>query len=95
MDPAWKPFRFQLIMATRLILETMLGLDPKRRRSQAYCNSIDDVMSDPDAAQKVFDKGTVAMDKAIAALKAQEGARDRRTAKMRDMRDALRDVLAQ
>ena len=57
MDPVWKPFRFQLVMAARLILERNLKLDAKKKLSQAYCSAIDAVISDPDEAQKVFDEG--------------------------------------
>jgi hypothetical protein len=95
MESAWKPFRFQLIMAARLILERMLMLDPNKRRSQAYCNAIDAVMSEPDEAQKIFDQGAAAIQKAINTLTEQGGARDRRTAKMKDMRDSLRRIIAE
>lgn len=94
MEPTWKPFRFQLIMAARLILERELKLDPKKKRSQSYCNAIDNVMADPDKAQNVFDHGAKAIEEAIASLKDQGGARDRRTAKMKDMRDALRNIIS-
>ena len=93
MDTAWKPFRFQLAMAARLILERDLKLDPKKKRSQAYCNAIDTVMLDPDEAQAIFEKGTRAIEQAIAEMQDQGAERDRRTAKMRDMRDKLRAVI--
>ncbi|WP_354133585.1 hypothetical protein [Bradyrhizobium sp. S3.9.1] len=89
MDSEWKPFRFQLAMAARLILERELKLDPKKKRSQAYCKPIDALMADPDSAQMVFDKGTRALTKAVAELREQGAELDRRTAKMRDMRDKL------
>jgi AIPR protein len=93
MDTEWKPFRFQLAMAARLVLERDLKLDPKKKRSQVYCAAIDAVMADPDEAQVVFEKGTKAITKAIAAL-TEEGAKlDRRTAKMRDMKDKLRALI--
>lgn len=94
MDAVWKPFRFQLIMAVRMLLERNLGLDPEKKRTQKYCNAIDTIMSDPDEAQTVFDLGVVAIERAISMLGEQEGARDRRTAKMKDMRDNLREVIA-
>jgi hypothetical protein len=93
MDTEWKPFRFQLAMAARLILERDLKLDPKKKRSQTYCAAIDAVMADPDKAQAVFEKGTKAITKAIAELTDQGAKLDRRTAKMRDMRDKLRATL--
>ncbi len=93
IDPQWKPFRFQLVMAARLNLERSLKLDPKKKRSQAYCNAIDAVMADPDKAQGVFELGTAAILKAIATLKEQGVKRDRRTAKMKDMKDALRKII--
>jgi hypothetical protein len=93
MDSEWKPFRFQLAMAARLVLERDLELDPKQKRSQAYCTAIDAVMSDPDKAQAVFEKGTKAITGAIAALTEQGAKLDRRTAKMRDMRDKLRALI--
>lgn len=92
--PEWKPFRFQLIMAARLILERLLGLDPGKKRSAAYCAQIDNIMADPDKAQSVFEHGISAIREAIAELKDQGADRDRRTAKMRDMRDKLRAVIS-
>ena len=94
MTTEWKPFRFQLAMAARLILERDLKLDPKKNRSQTYCNAIDAVMADPDKAQAVFDEGTRAIEAAVSELKSQGAELDRRSAKMRDMRDRLRDIIA-
>jgi hypothetical protein len=94
MSNEWKPFRFQLSMAARLILERDLKLDPKKKRSQTYCSEIDGVMADPDKAQAVFEAGTKAINDAVSELKAQGAELDRRTAKMRDMRDKLRDVIS-
>jgi hypothetical protein len=94
MDTEWKPFRFQLAMAARLILERDLKLDPKKKRSQAYCAAIDAVMADPDKAHAVFEKGTKAITKAIADLTDQGAKLDRRTAKMRDMKDKLRALIS-
>ena len=79
MATEWKPFRFQLAMAARLVLERDLKLDPKKRRSQAYCAAIDAVMADPDKAQAVFEKGTKTITKAIAELTDQDAKLDRRT----------------
>lgn len=93
MSADWKPFRFQLSMAARLIIERNLKLDPKRKRMQSYCNAIDAVMSDPDKAQLIFEEGTTAIIAAVAELRAQGAELDRRTAKMRDMRDKLREVI--
>jgi hypothetical protein len=93
MDTEWKPFRFQLAMAARLILERELKLNPNKKRSQAYCAAIDIVMADPDKAQAAFEKGTDAITKAIAELTDQGAKLDRRTAKMRDMRDKLRALI--
>jgi AIPR protein len=94
MGTEWKPFRFQLAMAARLILERDLELDPKRKRSQAYGSAIDAVMLDPDTAQAVFEEATAAIGQAIAEMKDQGAELDRRTAKMRDMKDKLRAVIA-
>lgn len=94
MGSDWKVFRFPLVMAARLILERDLKLDPKRKRTQAYCNSIDVVMADADQAQVVFEKGTKAIEQAVVALKAQGAELDRRTAKMRDLKDKLRTVIS-
>lgn len=94
MGTEWKPFRFQLVMATRLILERDLKLDPIKKRSQAYCNAIDAIMLDPDKAQVVFEQATAAIGQAISELKELGAERDRRTAKMRDMRDKLRALIA-
>lgn len=93
MATEWKPFRFQLAMAAHLILQRDLKLDAKKKRSQAYCNAIDIMMADPDKAQAIFEVGTTAITAAISELKAQGAELDRRTAKMRDMRDKLRDII--
>ncbi|PWB89884.1 hypothetical protein C5688_13675 [Methylocystis sp. MitZ-2018] len=94
MANEWKPFRFQLAMAARLILERELKLDPKKKRSQSYCNAIDGVMADPDKAQTIFERATKAIEAAASELKEQGAGLDRRTAKMRDMRDKLRSIIA-
>jgi hypothetical protein len=80
-------------MAARLVLERQLKLDPKKTRSQAYCAAIDAVMSDPDKPQSVFEKGAKTITKAITELKDQDAKLDRRTAKMRDLRDKLRALI--
>jgi hypothetical protein len=81
-------------MAARLIIERNLHLDPKRKRSQAYCNAIDAIMLDPDEAQAIFEQGTAAIGQAVAELKEVGAELDRRTAKMRDMRDKLCALIA-
>src|ERR1051326_6707819 len=68
MDPEWKSFRFQLAMAARLLIQEAKGLHPKRMRSQKCCDVIDEVMADPDQAQKIFEAGTLAIKRAIADL---------------------------
>lgn len=93
IDTSWKAFRFQIAMAARLILQRQLKLDANKRRSQAYCKAIDEVMADPDKAQEVFEKATAAISKAVKELGNLDAKLDRRTAKMRDMRDKLRDML--
>ncbi len=93
MEPQWKPFRFQLVMAARLIVERSMKLDPMKKRTQAYCEAIDSVMIDPDKAQKLFELGSDAISEAIPLLKEQGAARDRRTSKMKDMRDTLRTII--
>jgi len=93
MDTEWKPFRFQIIMAARLIIERDGKLDPKKRRTQAYCKAIDSILLDPDKAQGVFELATEAITRSVAELKDQGAELDRRTAKMRDMRDKLRTVI--
>lgn len=93
LDTDWKPFRFQIIMAARLIIERDQKLDPKKRRSQAYCKAIDTIMLDPDKAQGVFERATDSIKTAVSELKDQGAELDRRTAKMRDMRDKLRAVI--
>lgn len=93
MGVEWKPFRFQLAMAARLLLEKDLELDARKKRSQAYCNAIDVVMLDADKAQIVFERATTAIKQAIADMKDQGADFDRRTAKMRDMKDKLRAVI--
>ena len=94
MGSDWKVFRFPLAMTARLILERNLELDPKRKRTQAYCNAINSVMADADKAQAVFEEGTMVIKRAVAELQGQGAELDRRTAKMRDMKDKLRAVIA-
>jgi hypothetical protein len=89
----WKPFRFQLAMAARLILERDLKLDPQKKRSQTYCAAIDAVMADPDKAQAVFEEGAEDIKKAIVELSSLGAGLDRRSAKMRDMKDKLRSLI--
>lgn len=86
----WKPFRFQLGMAARLTIECHSNLDSKRKRTQHYCSAIDDVMADPELALSIFESSSKSILEAITALKQQGAQLDRRTAKMRDMKDALR-----
>ncbi|NTW54197.1 MAG: AIPR family protein [Chlorobaculum sp.] len=93
IEPLWKPFRFQLVMAARLIIEQSMKLDPTKKRSQTYCDVIDAVMADPDKAQKLFELGSEAISEAIPSLKDQGAAKDRRTAKMKDMKDTLRSII--
>lgn len=93
LDSKYKPFRFQLGMAARLIIETDQALDPKKRLAKAYCDVIDRLMLDPDGSLLVFERAVASVDEAIKQLGPQVGL-DRRTAKMRDMRDTLRSVLA-
>jgi hypothetical protein len=93
LAPELKPFRFQLAMASRLIIERERGLNPKKKLSGASCSTIDEIMSDPDKAQAIFEQAATAINSAIASLKVQGAALDRRTAKMRDMRDELRQIV--
>lgn len=51
-------------------------------------------MTDPDKAQAVFEEGTHLITKAISELTNQDAKLDRRTAKMRDMKDKLRALIA-
>ncbi|WP_420394597.1 AIPR family protein [Acuticoccus sp.] len=91
----WKAFRFQLVMAARLITERELGLDPTKKRSKTYCHAMDKVMLDPEKALKVFEEGCESITTAIKALKHNGAKLDRRTAKMRDMKEKLKAVLAE
>lgn len=93
LDSKYKPFRFQLGMAARLIIEKEKTLDPKKRLSKAYCDVIDKLMLDTDAAQSIFEKAVNGLEEAIKTLDSSLSL-DRRTAKMKDMRDALRSVLS-
>lgn len=92
LDPKYKPFRFQLGMAARLIIEKEQTLDPRRKLTKGYCDPIDGTMLNPDVSLDVFQDAVMSVDDAIKQLGPQVGL-DRRTAKMRDMRDALRSVL--
>lgn len=86
LDPKYKAFRYQLIMALRLMIENEEKLDPKRSLTQKYCEAIDAVLVDVDKSQAAFEKVIPCIDKAVSSVK---GGTDRRTAKMKDMRDAL------
>ena len=94
LEPNLKPFRFQMAMASRLIIERDLGLKAEKKRSQAYCSAIDEIMTDPDKAQLVFERAVTAINQAISSLKVEGVALDRRTAKMKDMRDELRRIVS-
>jgi hypothetical protein len=93
MGSEWKPFRFQLLMASRLIIERALKLDAKKRRTQAYCNEIDKLMYDAEGAQAIFERAASLIEKSVSSLKELGVNMDRRTAKMRDMRDRLRTII--
>ena len=90
MAAQWKPFRFQIAMASRLLLERVFTLSPLKKRSQTYCATLDNVFNDPDSAQVVFEIASAAIQKSIEKMSAQDAGIDRRTAKMRDMKDALK-----
>jgi len=83
-----------MAMASRLIIERDLGLKAEKKRSQAYCSAIDEIMTDPDKAQLVFERAVTAINQAISSLKVEGVALDRRTAKMKDMRDELRRIVS-
>jgi hypothetical protein len=91
LDPKYKPFRFQLGMAARLLLERDHGLDGTKKLSSSYCEDIDDAMADPDVSQGTFDEATAWIDACLTKLGL---GLDRRTAKMRDMRDALKGAVS-
>jgi hypothetical protein len=93
LDSKYKPFRFQLCMAARLILERERKLDARKKLFKGNCEVMDAVLMDVDASQALFENAIAAVDETIAALGSQVGL-DRRTAKMRDMRDSLRARLA-
>lgn len=93
LESKYKPFRFQLGMAARLIVEKDHFLEPKKKLSSGYCDVMDKIMLDPDRSLTIFERAVASVDKAIEQLGPQVGL-DRRTAKMRDMRDTLRLVLA-
>lgn len=93
LDSSYKPFRFQLSMAARMLIEKDHVLDAKKKLTKGYCDIIDSVMLNPDASLGVFERAVAAVDVAITQIGVQGGL-DRRTAKMRDMRDTLRSVLA-
>jgi hypothetical protein len=67
--------------------------DWTKKRSQQYCAKIDAVMTGADEAQKIFENANIAIQAAISTLGRHDAALDRRTAKMKDMRDALRGVI--
>ncbi len=92
LDSKYKPFRFQLCMATRLAFELDQDLQPNKKMTKAYCEALDKIMSDVDKSQALFERSIGAVDKTISALGSQASL-DRRTAKTRDMRDTLRKNL--
>ena len=94
LAPELKPFRFQIAMASRLIIERDQGLKAEKKRSHAYCSTIDEIMTDPDKAQSIFERSATAINYSISSLKVQGAALDRRTAKMKDMRDELRRIVS-
>ncbi|MGN4077063.1 AIPR family protein [Burkholderia gladioli] len=93
LAPELKPFRFQLAMAARLVMERQYKLDPDKKRSRAYCMKLDGIMSDVEEAQKVFHAAQESVHRAVHDLGVSDAGLDRRTAKMKDMRDKLREII--
>lgn len=93
LDSKYKPFRFQMCMAARLIAERNTGIDAKKKLTKTYCDYLDKLMLDADLSQFAFERAVEAVETSIKNLGPQVGL-DRRTAKMRDMRDELRNVVS-
>lgn len=93
LDSKYKPFRFQLGMACRILIEQDNCLDSKKKLTRSYCECIDGAMLDTELSQAIFERAVAAVEAAIELLGSSVGL-DRRTAKMKDMRDALRSVLS-
>lgn len=93
IESDWKPFRFQILMATRLIIEVAQKLKSSSKMSRNYCSTIDSIMFDIEKSQAIFEKAISVIAVTIPELEDKSSGRDRRTAKMRDMRDRLRDAV--
>lgn len=91
IDTKYKPFRYQLVMALRLIIEIDKELKNAKKMQAQYCSVIDDVMLDVEKSQAVFERAIEAVDSALIKIRGQV---DSRTAKMRDMKDALKIQIA-
>jgi hypothetical protein len=92
LESKYKPFRFQLCMAARIIIEIDNHLESRKKLTKAYCDIIDSIMIDTDASQKIFERAVEVVNIAIEKLGTNVGL-DRRTAKMKDMRDMMRSVI--
>lgn len=92
IDKRYKPFRFQMLMAARLILQCENSLSEKDRYTANYCLTIDKVMQSIDNSTTLFGKTISFIDKALAEI-GQPSEITHRTSKMKDTRDALRKVI--
>jgi hypothetical protein len=92
IDKKYKPFRFQMLMAARLIVQKENQLNEKDKYSSAYCDTIDKVMQNIDDSTKLFQKTIDHINHALKDI-GQEDEITHRVSKMRDTRDALRRAI--
>lgn len=92
IDKKYKPFRFQMLMAARLIVQKDNNSNEKDKYTGAYCEAIDKIMQNVDDSTRIFQKTIDYINDALIDI-GQENEITHRVSKMRDTRDALRKVI--
>lgn len=92
IDKKYKPFRHLMLMASRLIVEKEENWQNSKKVSEAYCNKIDKRMFKVDKSIDLFMKSVSHIESALAAL-GYEDDTTRRVAKMRDVKDKVRETI--
>lgn len=90
VDARYKNFRYQILMAIRLVIEKRHCLDSKSKLSRSYCEKIDAVLLDTEEATKLLAEITQLIDKVVSE---HDGEYSLRVAKMKDTRDRMRELI--
>lgn len=92
IDKKYKPFRFQMLMAARLVIQKENNLSDKDKYTCNYCETIDKAMQNVDESTRIFQKTIEYILDALVAI-GQKDEITHRVSKMRDTRDALKKVI--